>query len=289
MTARATSYKGFRFSSREEAQWAAFLDVLSIEWKRGQSVHGPAFWLPSRNVFIAVVDDQTWDAIDTIYPADGIATWASPVDIGENDHTWAGNLRDLVVPSRTINHSLNISSGHPIGGIPLDWGQQLACPVCDFPYVHFSEPVYVKSDDTWGSAWIGRGDAIKIPMYCESGHRWVLRYGFHKGHIFRAVEDVQFEDRDLTLWLADWDEDKRRNAIRAISAIHWGRSLPPSLRFRIFKRDKYRCQICGRSADDGVKLEVDHKIAWANGGGNDIDNLWTLCNECNAGKSDKEL
>lgn len=55
-------------------------------------------------------------------------------------------------------------------------------------------------------------------------------------------------------------------------------------RFEIFKRDSYRCCICGASAEEGSRLEIDHKIAVANGGTNDKDNLWTLCFECNRGK-----
>lgn len=56
------------------------------------------------------------------------------------------------------------------------------------------------------------------------------------------------------------------------------------LRFQILKRDGYRCQLCGRSAQDGISLEVDHRMPRAQGGSNDSDNLWTLCWECNRGK-----
>jgi HNH endonuclease len=62
-----------------------------------------------------------------------------------------------------------------------------------------------------------------------------------------------------------------------------------SLRFEIFKRDHYRCQMCGAYASESVTLEVDHKIAVAKGGTNDRSNLWTLCWECNRGKSDSDL
>ena len=70
-------------------------------------------------------------------------------------------------------------------------------------------------------------------------------------------------------------------------------AIPKSKRFAILKRDGYRCQLCGRSPQDadgdGVKLHVDHKIARVNGGGNEDENLWTLCQDCNLGKSDGEL
>jgi len=61
-------------------------------------------------------------------------------------------------------------------------------------------------------------------------------------------------------------------------------------RFEILKRDSYTCQICGRSAEaDKVKLHVDHKIPRVKGGSNEDDNLWSLCEDCNLGKSDRHL
>jgi hypothetical protein len=56
------------------------------------------------------------------------------------------------------------------------------------------------------------------------------------------------------------------------------------LRWQILERDRYVCQYCGQGAPD-VKLEVDHKIALADGGTNDPSNLVTSCWACNRGKS----
>lgn len=66
-------------------------------------------------------------------------------------------------------------------------------------------------------------------------------------------------------------------------------SISKARRFAILKRDGYRCQLCGNSQDDGVKLHVDHRRPLAIGGSNEDDNLWTLCDKCNLGKSDSEL
>jgi len=62
-----------------------------------------------------------------------------------------------------------------------------------------------------------------------------------------------------------------------------------TLRFRILRRDHYRCQLCGAGADDKTCLEVDHKLARVRGGTDDESNLWTLCFSCNRGKRDKLL
>lgn len=66
-------------------------------------------------------------------------------------------------------------------------------------------------------------------------------------------------------------------------------SVPKRMRFRVMRRDGFRCQLCGLGQQDGVKLEVDHKVPVAKGGKTDERNLWTLCHPCNNGKSDGDL
>lgn len=63
--------------------------------------------------------------------------------------------------------------------------------------------------------------------------------------------------------------------------------MSDSLRYDILKRDGFRCVICGASAQDGVKLHVDHIIPVAKGGKTTRSNLRTLCSSCNLGKRDK--
>jgi HNH endonuclease/Homing endonuclease associated repeat len=59
-----------------------------------------------------------------------------------------------------------------------------------------------------------------------------------------------------------------------------------ALRFFVLKRDSFRCVGCGRSPATlaGLVLEVDHVIAWSNGGETIESNLRTLCFDCNRGK-----
>jgi hypothetical protein len=60
------------------------------------------------------------------------------------------------------------------------------------------------------------------------------------------------------------------------------------LRWRVLKRDSFRCRSCGRSPaiEQGVVLHVDHIIPWSKGGQTAYENLQTLCERCNLGKSD---
>jgi hypothetical protein len=64
--------------------------------------------------------------------------------------------------------------------------------------------------------------------------------------------------------------------------------LSKKIRFEVFKRDKFCCSFCGKSAPD-VILEVDHLKPVSKGGKNDILNLVTACFDCNRGKGKREL
>ncbi len=65
------------------------------------------------------------------------------------------------------------------------------------------------------------------------------------------------------------------------------REVRARLRYQVLSRDHFRCRLCGRSpaTDPSVKLQVDHKQPWSAGGETVKDNLQTLCETCNAGKS----
>ena len=71
----------------------------------------------------------------------------------------------------------------------------------------------------------------------------------------------------------------------AICRVERGK-VSNKMRFAIYKRDGYRCKICGRS--QGVtSLEIDHIKPIAKGGKTTYDNLQTLCTYCNKEKGDK--
>lgn len=97
-----------------------------------------------------------------------------------------------------------------------------------------------------------------------------------------------------------------RSACEALAAFHNGSisreqllagniiessrtTIPLKDRWAVLKRDNYRCAKCGASPsnDHQVELEVDHIYPVAKGGGNALENLQTLCRECNQGKKDR--
>jgi 5-methylcytosine-specific restriction enzyme A len=61
------------------------------------------------------------------------------------------------------------------------------------------------------------------------------------------------------------------------------RSISLSVRLDVLTRDGYKCVYCGRSSQQ-IDLEIDHIIPHSKGGSNQIDNLQSLCFDCNRGK-----
>ena len=60
--------------------------------------------------------------------------------------------------------------------------------------------------------------------------------------------------------------------------------LTPSKKWKILKRDNYRCVTCGSNAADR-KLHIDHIIPVSEGGDNNPSNLRVLCSYCNLGRN----
>jgi diadenosine tetraphosphate (Ap4A) HIT family hydrolase/5-methylcytosine-specific restriction endonuclease McrA len=63
--------------------------------------------------------------------------------------------------------------------------------------------------------------------------------------------------------------------------------LSGTLKYEVLKAAKFRCELCGISADERA-LEVDHIMPRNKGGGDDISNLQALCYEHNAMKRDRD-
>lgn len=96
----------------------------------------------------------------------------------------------------------------------------------------------------------------------------------------RVIRALRQEGYDLELLK---DGTYRMNS-KGKSGGHARQTIDRKTRYRILQRDNSTCQRCGRGIKDDVKLDVDHKIPVDYGGGNDDDNLWTLCEGCNEGK-----
>jgi hypothetical protein len=88
---------------------------------------------------------------------------------------------------------------------------------------------------------------------------------------------------------SDLDSPTERASTSMPSRRATGRAPSLRLRWKVFQRDRFTCCGCGRSpaTSAGVELCVDHVIAWNNGGETTLENLQTLCSQCNLGKSNE--
>lgn len=93
---------------------------------------------------------------------------------------------------------------------------------------------------------------------------------------------------------------RKRAAKRLSKRLREARKLVPhpfyddprwrDLRYFVLRRDGARCVVCGRSAKDGVVIQVDHikprsthpALQW------DPNNLQVMCKDCNLGKSNRD-
>ncbi len=90
---------------------------------------------------------------------------------------------------------------------------------------------------------------------------------------------------------ANINNEEITNKIISKRSARNGRSISLNIRMKVLIRDNFRCVFCGKSpaTDFGTKLHVDHIIPFSKGGSNSFDNLQTLCEKCNIGKSDEEI
>jgi 5-methylcytosine-specific restriction enzyme A len=72
-------------------------------------------------------------------------------------------------------------------------------------------------------------------------------------------------------------------SVQRLSRQKRSRSIPLSVRLDVLTRDGYKCVYCGRNSQQ-IDLEIDHIIPYSKGGSNQIDNLQSLCFDCNRGK-----
>ena len=108
-------------------------------------------------------------------------------------------------------------------------------------------------------------------------NKYERRCVFYEEQVRMAIEEL---DKIQETQFNAYDEVTRRKHERA--------RVTPSVRYNIMKRDGFRCCLCGRSAADGIELEVDHIVPISKGGNTVYSNLQTLCRDCNRGKGTKE-
>jgi hypothetical protein len=131
----------------------------------------------------------------------------------------------------------------------------------------------------------------------ESGQSRLLDY--LKAHVgewahnqtLRDVSGIDDVPRTIrSLRQAGWDIEVRGDSFNRLRTIDRGEArgrrtgISDTIEYMVLQKSQFRCRACGRGADDGVKLEIDHIIPVDWGGSNDIENLQALCEAHNHGK-----
>lgn len=138
--------------------------------------------------------------------------------------------------------------------------------------------------------------APDFAVWIDPGHWKVGGYTAEELRLTNPIHEklgkytIESYDR---LWLSilempGWKETFKNYKVKNNQFAQKQRSLvKPGLRYDIFKRDNFRCQICGATQADGAKLHVDHIVPVSKGGKTEWSNLRTLCDRCNLGKGSK--
>ncbi|MCJ8503218.1 homing endonuclease associated repeat-containing protein, partial [Desulfatitalea alkaliphila] len=122
------------------------------------------------------------------------------------------------------------------------------------------------------------------------------KFGSWRSALVRFIEYVNKKDDEATI------EPNILNETIKIPFVHDipSKNLKPKKRtnrtanlrqrFRVMKRDDFRCVLCGSSPANkpGCELHIDHILPWSQGGETVEENLRTLCSDCNLGRSNKE-
>lgn len=200
-----TQYKGYRFRSRLEARWAVFFDALGAKWeyeKEGFDLgdygwYLPDFWLPELELWVEIkaedpTDEESLKLICLQEMTKHSAFVFKSIPNSAGDNSWYDALSGDV-SGHYWSRPMKVADSLPLAIKPDEYMREkdqyhFLCPVCRDEYVHFDDPNIKPSDDY--TAWSGRGDAARLPMWCEQGHSWTLRFGFHKGFTFMRLEDI---------------------------------------------------------------------------------------------------
>ncbi len=121
------------------------------------------------------------------------------------------------------------------------------------------------------------------PLSKYAGHTYVNRFKRWRNGLEEFTKYVNQEEVHVSETLV---------GLKLISKGHkTKRDISLRLRFIVMRRDSFKCRACGRSParGDQVTLVVDHVFPWSRGGETVLDNLQTLCEPCNNGKSDLDF
>ncbi|MCE1202462.1 MAG: HNH endonuclease [Bacteroidia bacterium] len=171
--------------------------------------------------------------------------------------TWSNAVKEVGLNPRNYNIS-DEDCFKNIEDIWVQLGRQPRYSEMIKPFSKYSGRLYVNRFGTWTKA---------LEAFVEN-----INSGVQTENVFDEEENIECETKEKFITV------QRHKTKREIG---W------RLRFLVLRRDNFKCVSCGKSPATNVntELHVDHIIPWNKFGETVIENLQTLCVECNIGKS----
>lgn len=135
---------------------------------------------------------------------------------------------------------------------------------------------------------------VVAPNSKYNGSTYARRFGSWRSALEAFIEYVNSEndtDKDPPsvpdLVPLEETSGRKSETSKVFKTKKTSRNINLRLRWTILKRDNFCCRKCGRSPakDPSIVLHVDHIVPWSRSGETVIENLETLCQTCNLGKS----
>jgi 5-methylcytosine-specific restriction endonuclease McrA len=130
---------------------------------------------------------------------------------------------------------------------------------------------------------------IRAPLSTLSAGAYERRFGSWRKALEAFISYINSGEDDTSDVTSDSIQsiakDIEKTTIKAYSH-KTSRPINLRLRFKVLRRDNFKCKICGKSpaTHAGTILHVDHIKPWSKGGETTFENLQTLCETCNIGK-----
>ena len=133
-------------------------------------------------------------------------------------------------------------------------------------------------------------DEMKLPPSVVGPKAYVIRWGTWRKAL-RGFVDWANADSESSSPLTNTMLEGRipaaapQPSVQLVRKEEDCREVRPGLRFRVFSRDKFACVACGRTPKiHNVVLHADHIVSVYDKGRTVLENLQTLCQDCNLGK-----
>lgn len=171
--------------------------------------------------------------------------------------TWSNAIKEVGLTPRNMNTS-NEDCFKNLENIWVQLGRQPRYTEMKKPFSKYSGHLYSSKFGSWTKA---------LEAFVENINSGV------------ETENIDNEETNIKSEIVGQFAQIQRHRIKR--EIGW------RLRFLVLRRDNFKCVSCGKSPATNLntELHVDHIIPWDKYGETEIDNLQTLCVECNIGKS----